>query len=368
MAGSNSQVEGNKKISPNQRAQMFASMTRKNWQPLPAVAGAASSTVQFTLTKSRLFSRLWLQILATVTYTQAGNVPAVPSAWSPYDFIRNVRVEYNNGWSPFNITGRQLYMYNLMRNNSSAFNLNTAATAAAAALLRNRNVMGLQSAAAPGQANVLRFVPELPIAINERDPVSLFLLQNEEVTVTVTVEFDASTTLHTVAAGLTSAVSAMTVTPVVETFSIPPVADAMPDLGMIKIVSASQETIAGAGPYTFKLRPGNMYRKIAVYIEDGTGGEFDGDLSGNFEIVFNEADTPVRIPPWVLSSINSDHYGQTLPNGLWVFDFTYQGLANYGGARDLIDSREMTELWFKFTAAAAGNITILQETLARAAA
>ncbi len=215
------------------------------------------------------------------------------------------------------------------------------------------------------EGEVCRFLLELPIALNERDPISLFLLQNEEIVVTVTIDFDDADVIFNAAAGLTGAMSGLTVTPVVETFAIPPIEDAFPDLGMIKLVNAKTETITGAGQQTITLTPGNIFRKLVIFIQDAGGGDFDSDISGNFEIIFNEADTPIRIPPWVLEGINEEMYGTPLPNGVWVFDFSYQGLPNYGGGRDYIDTEKMSEFWFRWTASAAGSIQIVQETLSR---
>lgn len=364
MAGNSVSVEQQKKISPVQRAQLFAQLTRKNIQPLPAVSANENSTVQFTLTKSRLLHKIQLLVKGTLTLTHASATPGTLAALAPYKFIKNVRVEYNNGFSPFNITGAQLYMYNLMQNNASIIKPVTSTTAATANGYRDRAVVGLESSSG-GTANPFRFVVDLPIAINERDPISLYLLQNEEVVVTVTIDFDDADVILSVLTGFTVAMSSLTVTPVATTFSIPPVQNAMPDLGMIKLVSARKESIAGSGTYTMKLTPGNIFRKMAVFIEDANGGDFDGDITGNFEIVLNEADTPIKIPPWVLSADNHLMCGTTLPQGLWLFDLTYQGLANYGGGRDYIDTSKLTEFWFRFPASGAGNVTIVQESLAR---
>jgi len=363
MAGTTQTLQ-QKKISPAVRNQLFAALTRKYHQPLPPVAGAENATAQFTLTKSRLLSKIWLEFLGTMTYTQAAAAPATLAPFAPFNFIRNVRVEYNNGYTPFNISGAQLYMYNLARNNATLLTPRTTDVAATAALLRGRCACGLESGAG-GVANVCRFLLELPIGVNERDPVGLYLLQNEEIVVTVTIDFDDANVVFNASAGLTGAMTAISVTPVVETFSVPPRDEAVPDLGMLKLVSARHEVIAGAGTQTIRLTPGNIFRKLLVYIEDATAGEFDGDLTGNFEIIFNESDNPIRIPPWVLSGINAEQYGLNLPNGLWVFDFTYQGLANYGGGRDYIDTEKVTEFWFRFNAAAAGTIDIVQETLTK---
>jgi len=364
MAGGTEVSTTSKKISPAQRNQLFAALTRKYQQPLPPAAGSENGTVQFTLSRNRLLSDIQLLVQGTMTYTQAAAVPATLAPWAPYNFIRNVRVDFNNGYHPFNLTGAQLYMYNLARNNAQTLVPQTSDTAATAAVMRGRTVCGLESGAG-GVANVCRFIVDLPISVNERDPVALYLLQADDVTVTVTIDFNDADVIFNAAAGLTGAMTAITVSPNVETFTAPKEKLAMPDLGMIKLVSAQHIPIAGAGVQTVRLTPGNIFRKLGIYITDAAGGEFDGDIPGFFEILFNESENPIRIAPWFLSAKNAEQFGFDLPAGLWIFDFSYQGLANYGGGRDYIDTEKITEFWFRYTAAGAGTIDIIQETLTK---
>lgn len=359
-------VEQKKKyISPLERAQKFAQLTRKYWQPLPAQPLVAPGTIQFTLTKSRLLSKIYLLVNARVVVSHPANTDFTPDPFSPYNLIRNVRVEYNNGFTPFNLSGKQLAMYNLMRNNAEAFKNIDGMTAANGSISRHRTLF-TETASVGGTQNILRMMPELPISINERDPISLFLLQNDDIVVTVTVEFNDIVTMVPQAGYVVTLAANATVQPVIETYSIPPIEEAFPDLGMIKLVSAMSEPLALGETKTLKLRPGNIFRKLAVYIEDGLGdGWPDWNQSGDFELIFNESDIPVKIPHWLLAGINQEMYGVTLPNGLWVFDFTYQGLANYGGGRDYIDTEKLTEFWLRFPASTAGTVTTLQETLTR---
>lgn len=357
-------VEQVKNISPAQRAQFFAQMTRQHMQMRPAVAGAENAMVSFNLDKVRLTSRILLLIEGTVTVTHDTATSYNPAPFAPFSFIRNVSVEINNGFKPFNVSGRELYWYNLTR--AFANQIVPVIDAAANLPKRARNYLG-NTASASGAANPMRMVLELPLTLNERDPIGLILTQNEETVVTVTVTFGAGTDLLAPGqTGYTVAVSNLTVTPMVETFSIPPVKEAFPDISILKLVQSTREPVAGAGPFTLKLPVGLTYRKLLIFIEDSNGnGVADTAFSGNFELVLNGADYPYQISPKVLAALNQVMYNQALPQGLYVFDFTYQGLANYGGARDYIDTERLTEFWFKFNATGAGNVTAVYELLSR---
>ena len=69
--------------------------------------------------------------------------------------------------------------------------------------------------------------------------------------------------------------------------------------------------------------------------------------------------------PLDLACENFEQYDGALPTGVYVFDFSDNGIRNMGNARDYIDTERMTEFWLKFTAGAAGTVKIFYETLSR---
>lgn len=349
-------MEQNAKVDPAVRAAFFAQATRQNWQMLPSIAGDESTTVQFTIPKVRLLSKVRLLIEAIVTATHASSTTYVKGTFAPFDFIRRVQMEINNGFTPFNLSGRDLYFYNLVRNKAEVLDV--------AASGRGKVVQGL-TASSGGTDNVVRFLADLPVALNDRDPIGLILLQNEETVVTVTIDFDTLAKLAPASSGYTFAISGVKVTPFIETFTIPVLKEARPDHSILKLVHSKKETIAASGVHTLALPTGQTYRKLLIYIEDAAGGEADGDITGNFELVLNQADIPYLVKPEVLAALNHEQFGYVLPQGLYVFDFSYQGISNYGGSRDWIDTERLTEYWFRFNAAGAGSITAIYETLSK---
>lgn len=353
-----------KQVSPAERAQRFALMTRQHQKVYPVVQAGENQIVSFQLLKVRLTSKIRLLIEGTLNVVHASNTSFTPAEFAPFNLIRDIRVELNNGFNPFQISGVGAYLYNLLRLNGDQVKpvIDTAANLAAN---RSRNILGKSAAASPGANNPLRMVIDLPLTVNDMVPVGLILTQDQTVLVTVTITFNDADVLLSSTTGYTVTLSNLTVTPLVESFSIPAVQDAMPDISVIKLVHEETYSISGSGVYTVKLPCGNIYRKLILFLKDASGGEADADLTGSFELLLNQSDTPYEIPPKLLAAMNQEQYGFTLPQGVFVFDFAYQGIPNMGGTRDYIDTERLTEFWVRFNAAAAGSVTVIREMLAR---
>ena len=348
-------------VSPAQRAEFFAQMTRQHLHPLATIPGAVSSRVSFTLPKSRLLSKISLLIEATLNAQHATLTTYTPAPFAPYGFISQVRVETNTGFTPVRLSGRSLYFLHLMSQNAAPHVPVTVGTS------RARAVQGLVSSPTAGTNNVVRFVIDLGVTLNDRDPTGLILLQNEETVVTVHIDFGSVADLAPAAAGYTFTVSNILVSPLIETFSIPHIREAFPDLSILKLTQEQSEAIVGPSTVEVKLPTGTTYRKLAFFVTDAAGaGVADSGLTGDIELIFNQADTPYRVRPSHLAAINSRHYAQPLPAGLFAFDFSAQmGFANFSGARDYIDTERLTEFWLRINPSAAGRVTVIYELLSQ---
>lgn len=352
-----------KVISPAERARLFQMYTRQHKQSMAPISAADSGSYQIPLPKSRLLSKVWLLVEGTLTLTHASGTALTPGTFGPANYIKNVELSLNNGFSPFQISGKDLYLYNLLKDhgNMTTFVSGTVAEATAS---RAMNVMGTASASG-GTANPFRILLELPLTVNDRDPQGLILLQNPDTVVNCNVTLGSATDFTSAATGFTMATSSVTITPILETFSIPAIKEAQPDLGILKIVNTKTQTISGAGQQVMALPVGLNYRKMILVVEDSSGGEADSDLTTDIELIVNQTEIPYRVDHKFLAAENSQMYGRTLPAGVFVFDFSYQGLANYGGVRDMIDTERISEFWLRLTAAAAGNMRVIYECLAR---
>lgn len=353
--GSALQVEEKaRKLTPAQRNLLFASATRKHLRVIPAKTGAPGTTLSFEVPKVRLTEAVRLLVEATLTATHASNTTYTPATHAPFTLLKNVRVNINNGFNPYQISGLGLYMLMLMRADADTLTRQTSG--------RGRTVQGDVSSAG-GTANTVRFVVDLPLALNDRDPVGLVLTQNQETTVTVEVDLGTANDIAPAASGYTFALSDVTVTPLVESFTVPAVSEAFPDISIVKLVNEKIDAIAGAGPITVRLPVGTTYRKLIFFVADSSGAGVD--ITSNIEIALNQSDTPIQINPKLLAAINHELYATPLPTGMYALDLASQGFANYGGSRDYIDTERLTEFWLRFDATAAGSVRVVYEHLSR---
>lgn len=344
------------KLSPQERAAMFNQLTRRNWQTGGTKTGTASGTVSFDLPKSRLLAGIKLMVQATLTATHVSETTYAAHEDSPFKFLNRVEVSLNNGFAPFSLSGQALAAYNMSIYGTEALASQTSG--------RGKVVQGL-TASSGGTANTVRFTLDLPNMINPRDPIGLILLQNEETLCTVNVTFGASTDLAPTASGYTFAVSNISATILTDTFTIPAIPEAFPDLSVLKLVQERTETII-AGENIIKLPVGMTYRKLGIILYNATPARVaDTGITSSIDLVFNQAETPYRISPLQLAEINDSAYDGSLPTGIWIFDFSDNGIKNLGSARDYIDTERMTEFWLKFTSGAAGTAKIFYETLSR---
>lgn len=357
------QQQQQKNISPAQRNAFFNQLTRQHIQALPAKAWTEGSTISFELPKARLLSKIKLLVKGTITVTHSSETVFVPVANAPFPLVKKIEVNLNNGFSPFVISGVNAYFMNLLGVNGSMVSpvIDTATVTNAS---RAKNVLG-KTASSGGTANRVQMLLDLPLTLNDRDPAGLIMLQAPDVLVTVNVTMGSILTdLFSVTTGMTVALSDATIQPIIETFSIPAPIEARPDLSILKLVQSRTETIAAAGTKVISLPAGNMYRKLIVWLKDASGGEADADLSTDFSLKLNTADQPYKIPHRVLAAMNAEDYGVVLPAGVFVFDFSKNtGIPGYGNARDYIDTAQLTQFDLDFTAAAAGSIEYMYETL-----
>lgn len=343
---------------PIDRARAFSALTRKHRHMMPPKAGADNSRISFDIPKVRLGSRIFCELSLTLTATHASKTAYTAGTFSPWTYINNVTVDLNNGWAPVQLTGTGLYLWNLINAANPAMLANSTTD------IRRPVYQPLVSSSG-GTANTVKLLFEIPLMLNERDPIGLIMLQNQETLVNLTIDLGDESDLAPAAAGYTFATSSIVLTPMVETFSIPLDKNYYPDLSILKLCNMKTQTIPGAGQVNLDLPCGNMYRKLLFFIQDATGGEADADISGNLELIFNQSDVVMSQKPSLLAAINAKEYGVTLPAGVYAFDFSNQGIPNLGTARDYIDTERLTDFQFRFTAAGAGSITAVYETLAR---
>lgn len=353
------QGSGKQTLTPQQRAILFAQATRQNYQTMPSqIVTAENTTVQFTLPKVRLLSRILLHVEAVANLkSTAGTITIAP--FSPWTILRRVSLNLNNGFSPVVLSGQDLALYNKVRINSQVLDINTATKA----MTQIGNI-----ASAGGTNNTIRFTIPIETTLNQRDQTGYVLLQNDESLVQLQVDVSTLAAAYSLNGGNNDIVtfSSMTITPTLETYSIPNIPNAFPDLSVLKLVSSVSNIFQANSVNIIKLPVGTIYRKLIMKFVDNTGAALnDGNFTGMIDFVFNQADTPYSIDPRTLSALNHLEFGEPLPEGVYCWDFSDQGFPNYGGSMNYVDSERLTELWIKFTPSTSGTLTVISENLAR---
>lgn len=327
-----------KQISAVQRAQNFAAATRQNLHMLPSKTIGLGESIQFTYPKARLLSK------TTVKFdVELSDSVEFKNDIDPYTIIRRISLSLNNGFEPFVINGKDLYLLNMVRMTKISKLLAPTIT----------EVEGPTK-------HTYSFILELENVLNQRDASALILLQNESTQVTLSIDLVTSMPTNFGVA----TIGKCTITPMLQTWTIPNYNDAFPDLSVLKLAKSRTETYHGAGEKVLKLDVGTIYRKLILYntLEDGT----PYNLKGNIELIFNTADTPISIDAEMLRAKNKSDFGFEFPTGMYVFDFSgYSGFSNYGGSRDFIDTERLSEFWVRYNTETDGKITVIQENLSR---
>ena len=307
--------------------------------------------MSFNIPKVRLLSSTMVRIKGTFTAAHATITTLVPARFSPWTVIKQARVQINNGFNPYQISGRGAYLYNRL-NAGPEYPTNFS--------------LGLV-ASVGGAVNTVDFMVDLAHVLNDRDPVGMVMAQNQETVITVSLDLGAMVSMYSTTAVTISAV-ALTVTPTVETFSIPAAQEAIPDISVLKLVTEQNFNIPSVGaPFLVKMPVGLTYRKLILNFEHADGTGMLDDEIGNISIIFNQADTPYVIHAGLLRMRNAKQFGGRLDTGVLAFDLSYQGIANLGGARDYIDTERLTEFWIQSNPSVVGNLQVVSETLARLA-
>ena len=349
-------------ISPQQRALNFGAFTRKHMQTLGSQKGTANSHLEFEVPKARLLQSINLLVDVTLKKGAASETSfnSLNDKLSLYDVLRRVGVDYNNGFSPVVASGKDLIIMNMLRTTPecvvpSTFTDKTLCTIVTPALKsETEDKLVLNSATEVHYY----FYLEIPLTLNERDPSGLVLAQNGQTLINFSC--DIAGTVFDIP------VENVTVTPVLNTFSVPTQAEAFPDLSVLKIVDSRKETFTGGGSNLVKLPVGQIYRKLVIKLEDEDGNPIKPeDITSNIELLFNTADIPYSVNPYVLRMRSVSETGGRLPEGYYVFDFSYQGTPNYGGSRDYIDCERLTTFELRFTTVKSGRITVISEKISR---
>ena len=345
-------------LSAQQRANLFSMSTRQNLQNMAKKSVQTPNTsIEFSLPKARLLSNIFLKVKASVKVKHASQTTIAADQLTPHRLIRRYSLDLNNGFQPWSISGEGAFILSLIQPNANMCMEKSAYF----------DCPSTFKASSTGESNEFFFTIQLPVTLNQRDPVGLILLQSDTTVVDLRVDVGNPADMFPAASGFTFEIENVEITPMLETFSIPQNASAMPDLSVLKLAQDRVDTITSAGQQEIKLATGTIYRKLALYVTDENGKPSNDLLTGNIDLVFNTADCNYSLTPDMLRAKNAFDLGHATPDGVYIFDFSNQGVPNFGGVRDYIDTAKLSYFICKLATTGAGKVKVISECLARLA-
>lgn len=312
----------------------FERNTRQKMTPLAALTRPTGGGVsQMEIPKAGLLARIFLQISGSV----AGTLSA-PNALGMASIIKRVRLLTNSGIDLFNVSGAG-YGYLLQpwlelneHLASPANQYNTVVTATTF----NLNMV-------------------IPAMINQHDPIGMILLQDEQLQVILSVEWEADATVAT------GATVTGTATPVIEFFTTPPDRADRPRLDVVHQIIEDQIVVSAAGEQIYNAPRGNTYLQLLF----GVGINASAADSWSRAVMrINQSDNLYDVTPALMTALVGFRTGLTRGLGQIPFDLLgSDGLGNYGSSRDFINSGLLTDFQVVITTTGALTMYVVRRML-----
>jgi len=312
---------------------MWPNNTRFKNIRLSALTETSSNPRVWDIPKTAILSGLTLNITGSLTGTLTS-----PNALGKASIIRRVRLIANSGIALIDVSGAG-YHY-LLRNQ-----LETG--------IDVLNSSDAKSAVASGAYDLSMF---FPIAVNSRDALGLFMLQNNDTALRLEVEFESNAAIATGISAHTN-----TVQPVLDLFTVPVDPKDWPDFKYIHTMTEEALSVPAAGEVSWYWPRGNSYLTLFHGLGIGASGS---DLWTQYRMRVNQSD---YIFDWDVATANrmfQRYRGYSRVSGVVPVDLMFtSGLGNYGSARDAFDSSRVTDVASVIQASAAGTLYTMKRQL-----
>lgn len=313
-------------------------MTRQNYFTLGGTlpyAGAGKSSQQW-LPKSGFLAKLVLSFAGTLNCKHASKTTFTKAAKAPFNVMSDIKLFLNTGLEIYHASGWMTYLRNLLE----ARNITTDT------IVANRDVFQFGNAVDTvgngGANNAINFKLEIPVVINERDPVGLLMLQSDKLQTTMQILWADPTVLMTDTDVTCVLTGQATIT--MEYFDIPENADARPDASLLHFCIEDSQALTGVGDNKYIFQPGRIYQRAIAYVEVNGAAVTEAAMV-RMALKHAQKITDYSLDGEIIRYLNRKRYGRDLPAGAYVWDWGYQGLPVLGSGRDYIDTRTITEFW-----------------------
>lgn len=198
----------------------------------------------------------------------------------------------------------------------------------------------------------------IPIMLNMHDTIGILQLQNEQLQVSLIIEWESDVNVILTGGGTLTG----TAIPMMEFFTTPPDPADHPELGMIHQIIEDQYVVAqSSGDYIVNVPRGNIYLQL------GCGYGVKAAAVDNWNRVIariNQSDILYDLTPAGQDQIVG--FRQNLTRGLGQFYLDFlgsDGLGAYGSARDFLNSGLLTDWQLVLTVTAADTLYLVRRML-----
>lgn len=291
------------------------------------------------LPKVGILNKLYLGITGSIA---SGGLSAL-SAYGKSSIVSRVRLSLNSGVDLINISGPG-YAW-LLRDFINDY--------------RDPGVdTDARSVVATGNYDVSMV---LPVAINDRDPLGLVMLQNEMTLASLEVTWAADAA---VATGITAASFPGTVVPIMEYFEVPSKREDWPRFDVLHTVLEDNQTVSAAGELVYQIPRGASL--LGVYHLAPTNGITTARLRAQQGNIIYDTVANSRAQEFQLTHGRTAVLaGAITGNGkrvLWDFMGT-DALGALGSIRDVIDTRGLTDIASVLQMGGADTLTTVRRQL-----
>lgn len=326
-----------KSLTMPERIANFIENTRQVIRPYASVAYTPGIQSRFDIANVGLLASVWIEFEGTMTCSHPTKTFFTKDPKAPYNLYEWVELRANNGTSLWFTSGYGAYLQNIT--NKLDYKGDRAA-ASSLGIVSDQVFQFDTAVSAAGTANTVRFCIKLNVAINDRDPIGLFPLQNSQTRLSLFLNSVNPAALMTdtdITATLTGVFRIST-----ETFSVPTQDWMMPPLNLAHIVREQSSALSATGKNSQDMPIGTKFRRLINYVE--MGGALS-DAVDRLQLDLNLTDTQYDIPGTLAKIIQRERYGRDLPTGTYVWDFVYQGFPNVMNLRrDIIQTSEFATM------------------------
>lgn len=323
---------------------------------VPSSPGTAGQITTQQLPTSGYLSSIFMLLQGTTTTTSAQSTSVGTYPQPPWNFLRKIRVYTNMGVELVNLSGYGLYLYqSCLRTGLDIDTIVNSLSYAATDGGNNNTVksryLAHPSSLAASSTETWKAGYYLPIAWGTGGKAGLQLLQDDAVKYYLELTWGDLTDLYASTSG-TPALSNVSVTPVVETFSTPRNPNNRPDLSYSKVLlEESQPFDTGTGVCTFKMVTGNMVTQLIHELSNGsTAKPLDPSEVTLMRMDYAQTQVPYSINSDVQLLRQAFLYGRNLPQGVYTWELSEAlGMKELPTMRDVIDTLMLTNLQSEIT-------------------